>query len=336
MGVRVGKWSFAAFRSLSPGGCRRTRAGLDRPGAGRMAGPPVAACRAGSPGRRWRCRWGRAVRGSLGVSAAMPGPGGLGQEESELERRSRCGRSKRPAGSWSRMVVRQGRHSRRGYVGVAAAVQAGGSLLGKAWCHSGAGGAAGVLGQRTPAEADRALPGRPFPVVFRHDQFGGSDRREPPGRGDGADGIAGLAACLGRPLLLLAAAGAGEGPRPRADRRRCSSARRAPLSRSSSRTEIGLPLQRAATLLSEGVNPASSKAFSRSAGRQMSRLAAAQRRFHFIAGSPCRSRLLHCPAARGQACRFRVGMGGCQVGNRGGRPVVAEQLLHLPQRHAAL
>jgi hypothetical protein len=39
-------------------------------------------------------------------------------------------------------------------------------------------------------------------------------------------------------------------------------------------TEIGLPLHSAATLLSEGLNPASSKAFSRSAGRQMSRLAA--------------------------------------------------------------
>jgi hypothetical protein len=46
-------------------------------------------------------------------------------------------------------------------------------------------GAAGALGQRAQAEADRALPGRPSSLVFRHGQFGGSDRREPPGRGDG-------------------------------------------------------------------------------------------------------------------------------------------------------
>src|SRR6266545_4401545 len=70
------------------------------------------------------------------------------------------------------------------------------------------------------------------------------------------------------------------------------------LSRSSSRTEIGLPLHSAATLLSDGVNPTSSKAFSRSLGRQTSRLAAAHRRFHFTADSPRPSSDVAPPARR--------------------------------------
>ena len=166
-----------------------------------------------------------------------------------------------------------------------------------------------------------------------HRQFGGSDRLAPPLR----RGMGATTRSARRRLGFRVDVGPTASGSASSRSATVQSSAAQILSRSSSRTVIGVPLHSAATLLSDGCEAdLAGTRSSRSVGRQMSRLAAAHRRFHFTAGSPCPC-TSRCAARRagGQVRVLRVGVGGRQVGN----VVVAQSCpstLHLPQRHSAL